>query len=197
MKKEQDRNPRQSEFNLATVNGEQVFLPHDDLYIPPNALKIFLESFEGPLDLLLYFIRKQNLDILDINVAEITSQYVEYIELMEKLQFDLAGEYLLMAAYLTEIKSRMMLPIESEEDDLEEDPRAELIKRLQEYERFKTASLNIESLPRINRDFFPASTALPEFESKESLPTLELDKLSNIFYEPLEKQKLRLSLIHI
>ena len=93
MKKEQDRNPRQSEFNLATVNGEQVFLPHDDLYIPPNALKIFLESFEGPLDLLLYFIRKQNLDILDINVAEITSQYVEYIELMEKLQFDLAGEY--------------------------------------------------------------------------------------------------------
>ena len=107
MKKEQDRNPRQSEFNLATVNGEQVFLPHDDLYIPPNALKIFLESFEGPLDLLLYFIRKQNLDILDINVAEITSQYVEYIELMEKLQFDLAGEYLLMAAYLTEIKSRM------------------------------------------------------------------------------------------
>ena len=166
MKKEQDRNPRQSEFNLATVNGEQVFLPHDDLYIPPNALKIFLESFEGPLDLLLYFIRKQNLDILDINVAEITSQYVEYIELMEKLQFDLAGEYLLMAAYLTEIKSRMMLPIESEEDDLEEDPRAELIKRLQEYERFKTASLNIESLPRINRDFFLASTALPEFESK-------------------------------
>ena len=92
MKKEQDRNPRQSEFNLATVNGEQVFLPHDDLYIPPNALKIFLESFEGPLDLLLYFIRKQNLDILDINVAEITSQYVEYIELMEKLHFDLAGE---------------------------------------------------------------------------------------------------------
>ena len=110
MKKEQEKNPRQSEFNLATVNGEQIFLPHDDLYIPPNALKIFLESFEGPLDLLLYFIRKQNLDILDINVAEITNQYVEYIELMEKLQFDLAGEYLLMAAYLTEIKSRMMLP---------------------------------------------------------------------------------------
>ena len=133
MKKEQENSPRQSEFNLATVNGEQVFLPHDDLYIPPNALKIFLESFEGPLDLLLYFIRKQNLDILDINVAEITNQYVEYIELMEKLQFDLAGEYLLMAAYLTEIKSRMMLQIETEEDELEEDPRAELIKILQEY----------------------------------------------------------------
>ena len=94
------QNPRQSEFNLATVNGEQVFLPHDDLYIPPNALKIFLESFEGPLDLLLYFIRKQNLDILDINVAGNYEWYVEYIELMEKLQFDLAGEYLLMAAYL-------------------------------------------------------------------------------------------------
>ena len=187
MKKEQDRNPRQSEFNLATVNGEQVFLPHDDLYIPPNALKIFLESFEGPLDLLLYFIRKQNLDILDINVAEITSQYVEYIELMEKLQFDLAEVPPYGGVPHTEIKSRMMLPIESEEDDLEEDPRAELIKRLQEYERFKTASLNIESIPRINRDFFPASSALPEFES-ESLPTLELDKLSNIFYELLENK---------
>ena len=152
MKKEQERSPRQSEFNLATINGEQVLLPHDDLYIPPNALKIFLESFEGPLDLLLYFIRKQNLDILDINVAEITNQYVEYIELMEKLQFDLAGEYLLMAAYLTEIKSRMMLPADTEEEELEEDPRSELIKRLQEYERFKTASMNIEDLPRINRD---------------------------------------------
>ena len=122
MKKEQEKNPMQSEFNLATVNGEQILLPHDDLYIPPNALKIFLESFEGPLDLLLYFIRKQNLDILDINVAEITNQYVEYIELMEKLQFDLAGEYLLMAAYLTEIKSRMMLPVETTEDGLEDDP---------------------------------------------------------------------------
>ncbi len=191
MKKEQERSPRQSEFNLATINGEQVLLPHDDLYIPPNALKIFLESFEGPLDLLLYFIRKQNLDILDINVAEITNQYVEYIELMEKLQFDLAGEYLLMAAYLTEIKSRMMLPADTEEEELEEDPRSELIKRLQEYERFKTASMNIEDLPRINRDFFPASTALPEFESKVPLPSLELEKLSNIFYELLEKQKLR------
>ncbi len=191
MKKEQEKNPRQSEFNLATVNGEQILLPHDDLYIPPNALKIFLESFEGPLDLLLYFIRKQNLDILDINVAEITNQYVEYIELMEKLQFDLAGEYLLMAAYLTEIKSRMMLPVETAEDELEDDPRAELIKRLQEYERFKTASMKIESMPRINRDFFPASTALPEFESKEALPSLELERLSNIFYELLEKQKLR------
>lgn len=191
MKKEQEKNPRQSEFNLATINGEQILLPHDDLYIPPNALKIFLESFEGPLDLLLYFIRKQNLDILDINVAEITNQYVEYIELMEKLQFDLAGEYLLMAAYLTEIKSRMMLPVETAEDELEDDPRAELIKRLQEYERFKTASMKIESMPRINRDFFSASTALPEFESKEALPSLELEKLSNIFYELLEKQKLR------
>ena len=150
-----------------------------------------LDLLGGPLDLLLYFIRKQNLDILDINVAEITNQYVEYIELMEKLQFDLAGEYLLMAAYLTEIKSRMMLPVETTEDELEDDPRAELIKRLQEYERFKTASMKIESMPRINRDFFPASTALPEFESKEALPSLELEKLSNIFYELLEKQKLR------
>ena len=113
--------PLQQELNLAVLNGEEISFPADDLYIPPNALKIFLESFEGPLDLLLYFIRKQNLDILDINVLEITNQYVRYIDLMEKIQFDLAGEYLVMAAYLTEIKSRMMLPKENDSEDEEND----------------------------------------------------------------------------
>tara|TARA_Y100000816_G_C26108436_1_gene590229 strand:- start:9532 stop:10347 length:816 start_codon:yes stop_codon:yes gene_type:complete len=193
MKKLQENKPRQSEFSLATVNGEKVFLPNDDLYIPPNALRIFLESFEGPLDLLLYFIRKQNLNILDIDVSEITTQYVQYIELMEKLQFDLAGEYLLMAAYLTEIKSRMMLPAETEEEEEEGDPRAELVRRLQEYERYKTVSMKIESVPRLNRDFFLANTALPEFETNEKLPGVELEKLSNVFFELLERQKLKVS----
>ena len=113
--------PKQAEFNLAIVNGEEVSLPSDDLYIPPNALKIFLESFEGPLDLLLYFIKKQNLNILEIDVSRITDQYVQYIELMEKIQFDLVGEYLVMAAYLTEIKSRMMLPKEFDDENEEDD----------------------------------------------------------------------------
>ena len=185
--------PKQAEFNLAILNGEEVSLPTDDLYIPPNALKIFLESFEGPLDLLLYFIKKQNIDILQIDVSKITDQYVQYIEMMEKLQFDLVGEYLVMAAYLTEIKSRMMLPKEFDDEGEEGDPRAELIRRLQEYERYKEASNNLESMPRVNRDFFIASSALPEFESKESLPTIEISQLSKIFTELVERQKLNIS----
>ena len=172
--------PSQQEFNLAVLNGEEVSFPTDDLYIPPNALKIFLESFEGPLDLLLYFIRKQNLDILEINVLEITNQYVAYIDLMEKIQFDLAGEYLVMAAYLTEIKSRMMLPKESDSEDEEDDPRSELIRRLQEYERYKTVSKKIDAIPRVGRDFFVASSGLPEFESSQKLPEVDLNKLSQI-----------------
>lgn len=185
--------PKQAEFNLAILNGEEVSLPTDDLYIPPNALKIFLESFEGPLDLLLYFIKKQNIDILQIDVSKITDQYVQYIDMMEKLQFDLVGEYLVMAAYLTEIKSRMMLPKEFDDEGEEGDPRAELIRRLQEYERYKEASNNLESMPRVNRDFFIASSALPEFESKESLPTIEISQLSKIFTELVERQKLNIS----
>jgi len=185
--------PKQTEFNLAILNGEEVSLPTDDLYIPPNALKIFLESFEGPLDLLLYFIKKQNIDILQIDVSKITDQYVQYIDMMEKLQFDLVGEYLVMAAYLTEIKSRMMLPKEFDDEGEEGDPRAELIRRLQEYERYKEASNNLESMPRVNRDFFIASSALPEFESKESLPTIEISQLSKIFTELVERQKLNIS----
>ena len=120
--------PLQQQFNLALLNGEEISFAADDLYIPPNALKIFLESFEGPLDLLLYFIRKQNLDILDINVLEITNQYVRYIDLMEKIQCDLAGEYLVMAAYLTEIKSRMMLPKESDSEEEENDQQKKIKK---------------------------------------------------------------------
>ena len=185
--------PKQAEFNLAIVNGEEVSLPSDDLYIPPNALKIFLESFEGPLDLLLYFIKKQNLNILEIDVSRITDQYVQYIELMEKIQFDLVGEYLVMAAYLTEIKSRMMLPKEFDDENEEDDPRAELIRRLQEYERYKEASNKIEKLPRVNRDFYIASSALPEFESKENFASVDLSQIAQVFAELIERQKLNVN----
>lgn len=126
-----------------------------DLYIPPHALKIILEAFQGPLDLLLYLIRRQNLDILEINVAEITHQYVTYVEMMDSLQFELAAEYLVMAAMLAEIKSRMLLPRTSDEDQEEEDPRLALIKRLQEYERFKYAADELDALPRLERDIVP------------------------------------------
>ena len=185
--------PIQAEFNLAILNGEEISLPTDDLYIPPNALKIFLESFEGPLDLLLYFIKKQNLNILEVDVSKITDQYVQYIELMEKIQFDLVGEYLVMAAYLTEIKSRMMLPKEFDEENEEDDPRSELIRRLQEYERYKEASNNLEELPRVNRDFYVASSALPEFQSKENLPSVDLSQIAQVFAELIERQKLNVS----
>ncbi len=151
----------------------------EDLYIPPEALRVFLEAFEGPLDLLLYLIRRQNLDILAIDVAAITRQYIEYVELMKALEIELAGEYLLMAAMLAEIKSRTLLPRPPKEgsDDEEEDPRAELIRRLQEYERLKNAAEELAELPRLGRDWFPAKAALPPLESRVIHPDVELDEL--------------------
>lgn len=139
---------------FALVQGEPVTRLPQDLYIPPFALEVFLEAFEGPLDLLLYLIRRQNLDILNIPVSEITTQYVQYIDLMKELQLELAGEYLLMAAMLAEIKSRMLLPKIGADDDDEADPRAELVRRLQEYERYKQGALALDDLPRLERDFF-------------------------------------------
>src|SRR5512139_4331513 len=137
------------------VRGEPLTELPQDLYIPPDALQVFLEAFEGPLDLLLYLIRRQNLDILDIPLAEITRQYMQYIEVMQELQLELAGEYMLMAATLAEIKSRMLLPRpQGEGSGEEDDPRAELVRRLQEYERFKQAAMDIETLPRVDRDTF-------------------------------------------
>jgi segregation and condensation protein A len=151
----------------------------EDLYIPPEAMRVFLETFEGPLDLLLYLIRRQNLDILTINVATITHQYIEYVELMKAMAIELAGEYLLMAAMLAEIKSRTLLPRppkgDGEED--EEDPRAELIRRLQEYERLKLAAEEIDGLPRLGRDWFGASAGLPALETRVAHPEVELDEL--------------------
>ncbi|MEM0955387.1 MAG: segregation/condensation protein A, partial [Pseudomonadota bacterium] len=132
--------PQQGEMPFAVVMGQAVTEIPKDLYIPPRALEVFLEAFEGPLDLLLYLIRRQNIDILDIDVSDITEQYMQYVELMDAMQFELAAEYLLMAAMLAEIKSRMLLPRSESVEEDEEDPRAQLIRRLQEYERFKKAA---------------------------------------------------------
>lgn len=164
---------------LGRLFDEPITQLPDDLYIPPEALKVFLEAFEGPLDLLLYLIRRQNLDILAIDVAAITHQYIEYVELMKAMEIELAGEYLLMAAMLAEIKSRTLLPRPPKEggDDEEEDPRAELIRRLQEYEQLKSAAEALAELPRLGRDWFPARPGLPPLEARVIHPEVELDEL--------------------
>ncbi|MES2719549.1 MAG: ScpA family protein [Pseudomonadota bacterium] len=165
-------------LTIARVKGELITALPDDLYIPPDALQVFLETFEGPLDLLLYLIRAQNLDILDIPVARITHQYLDYVELMQQLNFDLAAEYLLMAAWLGEIKSRLLLPrLKTPDGEEEVDPRAELIRRLQEYERFKQAAAHIDSLPCEGRDFFVAVAQQPDFSRQKTPPTVELREL--------------------
>ena len=178
-------NPRQEEMFLATVKGKETTLP-DDLYVPPNALEILLDSFAGPLDFLLYLIRKQNLDILDINVAKITEQYTSYIELMDAMQVELAGDYLVMAAYLAELKSRMLLP-RPEEQAEEEDPRAELIKRLQEYQRYKEAAEKIDQIPRLDRDIFAANAKLPEFTTETPLIDVPLEELTLALAEVMRR----------
>jgi len=167
----------QAEMPFAVVEGEPLTEMPRDLYIPPDALQVFLEAFEGPLDLLLYLIRRQNLDIVDIPIAEITRQYLRYIDVMRELQLELAGEYLLMAATLAEIKSRMLLPRPQSEGQEEEDPRAELVRRLQEYERFKQAAMDIETLPRVDRDTFPASAELAERRVVRLLPEVTLQEM--------------------
>ena len=185
-KKEDKRaQPRQEELFLATVKGKETSLP-EDLYVPPNALEILLDSFAGPLDFLLYLIKKQNLDILDINVAKITEQYTSYIELMDAMQVELAGDYLVMAAYLAELKSRMLLP-RPEEQTEEEDPRAELIKRLQEYQRYKEAAERIDKIPRIDREIFAANAKLPEFTTQAPLIDLPLEDLTIALAEVLRR----------
>jgi segregation and condensation protein A len=171
-------NHEQAEMPFAVVEGEPLTEMPRDLYIPPDALQVFLEAFEGPLDLLLYLIRRQNLDILDIPLAEITRQYMKYIEVMRDLQLELAGEYMLMAATLAEIKSRMLLPrpqAEGAHDD--EDPRAELVRRLQEYERFKRAAERMETLPRTDRDAFPASAELVDRRVVKILPVVTMQEM--------------------
>jgi len=168
--------PEQAEMPFAFVQGEAITTLPKDLYIPPDALEVILEAFEGPLDLLLYLIRRQNLDVLDIPAADITRQYMEYIELMEDLRLELAAEYLVMAAMLAEIKSRMLLPrpVEVEEED---DPRAELVRRLQEYERFKQAADDIDRIPRVGRDVFPVEVDAPEKQAVRKPPEVSLQEL--------------------
>jgi len=161
---------------FAMIMGRQITELPKDLYIPPEALEVFLEAFEGPLDLLLYMIRRQNLDILEINVAEITRQYMAYIDMMQAMQLELAAEYLLMAAMLAEIKSRMLLPRQAVEEE-EEDPRAELIRRLQEYERFKQAAEDIDELPRLGRDVFMATAKEPDRQRERPQPDVAMKEI--------------------
>jgi segregation and condensation protein A len=186
-----EQHPRQGELPFAIVQGAPLLTLPLDLYIPPDALEVFLDAFEGPLDLLLYLIKRQNLDILEIPVAAITDQYMAYIEIMAELRptgtwesreeagagpgrLELAAEYLVMAAMLAEIKSRMLLPRAAAEDEEEEDPRAELIRRLQEYERFKNAALDLDALPRLERDHFPTQAAVPPGHSRRLPPAVDL-----------------------
>jgi segregation and condensation protein A len=169
--------PQQGEMPFAVVMGKAVTELPKDLYIPPQALEVFLEAFEGPLDLLLYLIRRQNLDILEIDVSEITAQYMQYVELMDPEQFELAAEYLLMAAMLAEIKSRMLLPRSTDIEEDEEDPRAQLIRRLQEYERFKKAAEDIEEMPRLERDTWVGSANPPDLNRTRTDPDVDMREL--------------------
>ncbi|HUN26268.1 MAG TPA: ScpA family protein [Steroidobacteraceae bacterium] len=183
--------PEQVEMPFAVVNGEPVTQLPSDLYIPPQALEVFLEAFEGPLDLLLYLIRRQNLDVRDIPIAEITRQYMQYIELMHDLQLELAGEYMVMAATLAEIKSRMLLPrAHTQEDASEEDPRAELVRRLQEYERFKQAAENLDRLPRLERDVWGTSAEITERQVVRLLPQVTLQEMLAAFKEVVVRAEL-------
>ncbi|MGO1069100.1 segregation and condensation protein A [Lysobacter sp. CA199] len=182
--------PQQQEMPLAVIHGQPVLQIPQDLYIPPDALEVILEAFEGPLDLLLYLIRRQNLDILDIPVAEITRQYVDYIQAMHEMRFELAAEYLVMAAILAEIKSRMLLPRAPNEEGIEEDPRAELVRRLQEYERFKKAAEDIDTLPRQDRDTVPVQAYVPDRASVKLPPPVELKEMLLALHDVFKRAEL-------
>jgi segregation and condensation protein A len=182
---------QQEEMPFAVVQGKELSTVPKDLYIPPDALEIILEAFEGPLDLLLYLIRRQNLDILDINVAEITRQYMGYIELMQAIQLELAAEYLVMAAMLAEIKSRILLPRQVVEgEDEEEDPRGELIRRLQEYERFKAAAEDIDEMPRMGRDIHQASGESPDRTEERQFPEVDMREVLSALADVLRRAEM-------
>lgn len=174
------------------VHGESFTQLPADLYIPPDALRVFLETFQGPLDLLLYLIKKQNIDILDIPITKITQQYVEYVDMMHNLHLELAAEYLVMAAMLAEIKSRLLLPkpAAATEEDGEKDPRAELIRRLQEYERFKNAAEELDRLPHCDRDVFVAGADKPMYDAPEILPNVSLPDLLTALRDVMKRAKL-------
>ena len=175
---------------LAYVKGEPYLAIPKDLYLPPDALEVVLESFEGPLDLLLYLIKSQNFDILELPVSKITDQYIQYIDLMRELKLELAAEYMLMAATLAEIKSKLLLPQRNDAAEEEDDPRAELIRRLQEYERYKKASINIDDLSRVDRDFYlPKKVSFKPILKEHKKEAVDLEKLVVIFHELLEQNK--------
>lgn len=180
----------QNAIPLAKVQGQAFTAFPKDLYIPPDAMEVFLEAFEGPLDLLLYLIKKQNLDILNIPMAEVTRQYMEYVDLMKNISLELAGEYLVMAALLAEIKSRMLLPALTDPNNEEEDPRAELIRRLQEYERYKQAALDLDQLPRLGRDTYLANISLEDKTVQKPIPKVTLKELVLALKEVLERSEL-------
>ncbi|NND64766.1 MAG: segregation/condensation protein A [Gammaproteobacteria bacterium] len=181
---------RQTEMPFAVVQGEEVTELPQDLYIPPEALRVFLTAFEGPLDLLLYLIKRQNIDILDIPIADITKQYTQYIELMHDMELELAGEYLLMAAMLAEIKSRMLLPRPAGLEEDEDDPRAELVRRLLEYERFKKAAEELSELPRLERDVHLVTPEVKATPLPEKLPDIKLKELVISFQEVLRRAEM-------
>lgn len=183
-----DSVPRQQVMPFALVQGRQM-MPPQDLYIPPDALEVFLEAFEGPLDLLLYLIKRNNLDILDIPIAEITRQYMQYIELMQDMRLELAAEYLVMAAMLAEIKSRLLLPRPATVEE-EDDPRAELVRRLQEYERFKQAASDLDQLPRMERDTWPVDVAAPETRVVKMPPPVDLREILIAFQEVMMRAEM-------
>lgn len=188
-----EANQQTAPATLAFVQGQAYTAMPKDLYIPPDAMEVFLEAFEGPLDLLLYLIKKQNLNILDIPIAEVTRQYMEYVELMKEVSLELAAEYLVMAAILAEIKSRMLLPRIENAAGEEEDPRAELIRRLQEYERFKQAAEDIDKLPRHGRDTFAASAGMDEMVFDKPEPAVDLKELLLALSDVLKRAELHAS----
>lgn len=179
--------PQQEEMPFAIVQGEALTELPKDLYIPPDALEVILEAFEGPLDLLLYLIKRQNLDVLNIPVAEITKQYMKYVELMKSLNLELAAEYLVMAALLGEIKSRSLLPRQEDLEDDELDPRAELIRRLQEYERYKKAAEDLDEIPRVGREIHVSQVQPPEFKREKAHPEIDLKEVLLAFKEVLHR----------
>jgi segregation and condensation protein A len=180
----------QAEMPFAVVQGETLTEMPADLYIPPHALEIFLDAFEGPLDLLLYLIRKQNIDILDIPIAPVCEQYMSYIDLMKEAKLELAAEYLVMAAVLAEIKSRMLLPRPQTEEEEEEDPRAQLVRRLQEYERYRKAGQDINDMPRMGRELQLAVVEYVGEPVERPQPNVTLDQLLNAFKKVIERAEL-------
>jgi segregation and condensation protein A len=182
--------PQQEEMPFAVVQGKELTTLPKDLYIPPDALEVILEAFEGPLDLLLYLIRRQNLDILEINVAEITRQYMSYIDLMSTIHLELAAEYLVMAAMLAEIKSRILLPRQVDDEDEEGDPRAELIRRLQEYERFKAAAEDIDEIPRLGRDIHQATAESPDRTQERQFPEVDMREVMSALADVLRRAEM-------